>query len=583
MLDPVQQIKDRLNVVDVIGQYVKLAKAGRNYKGLSPFKKEKTASFYVSPDKGMYYDFSSNQGGDIFTFIQIMEGIDFRGALTLLADRAGIELPKESFGDKTARDRLFTLLEKATSFYETKLQEHTEAQAYLKERGLTSFTIGSFRIGFAPNSWRDLADFLQGEAYTLEEIECVGLVKRGERGGHAYDRFRSRIMFPIADVNGRVVAFSGRIFGEPAQDVKNAKYINSPETPLFNKGSVLYGFDKAKHSMRTNNFAMLVEGQMDLVLNHQLGYTNTVASSGTALTEEQLARIQHITPNLVLAYDADSAGVASTGRAASMALARGMEVKVARVPLGKDPADCIREDGESWKRAVKTATHVVPYYLAIIAEEEQDLRKRDLRIRDTVLPFIARMPSGVGQAHFVHMVADRMDIAEEYVRKDVNALTKVFAKEATQTPHGEVSTSFSPSLEAMPQRTTNRRDVLERALAGILFWQEGEKEKNPCMEGIEKRAEALGIVLAPILARYAEERETLALSSDIEYGDRKDFSDIVTDMLNGLALEMLRVESVRLQKAMKEAEHRGDETEKETCMRAFQEHVQKIEAIKKGV
>ncbi|HCC05588.1 TPA: hypothetical protein DEP58_04820, partial [Patescibacteria group bacterium] len=242
------------------------------------------------------------------------------------------------------------------------------------------------------------------------------------------DRFRSRIMFPIMDPAGRVVAFSGRIFGEASKDDKNAKYLNSPETPLFDKSRILFGYNKAKQFIRKYDFSILVEGQMDLVMSHQSGYANTVASSGTSLTTDHLMLLDRLSKKLVMAYDADPAGVASSGRGASLALTRGMDVKVARVPIGKDPADCILEDANVWKDAVRNSKHVVDFYLDITLREAQEKkwnqRQLVLYARDTVLPYIQQVRSATDKAQFVHNYANVLGISEDAVWDELRQLDR---------------------------------------------------------------------------------------------------------------------------------------------------------------
>lgn len=576
MSDPVQQIKERLNIVDVIGQYVKLTKAGRNYKGLSPFKKEKTPSFYVNPDKGMYYDFSSNQGGDIFTFIQVVEGLDFKGALTMLAERAGVEVRHESRESKTVRERMYSVLEDACRFYETKFAEHTDAQAYLLSRGLEPSTMRSFRIGFAPDEWQALRDHLVRLRYSEHELERAGLIKRGEKGAF-YDRFRSRIMFPIFDSAGRVVAFSGRIFGEAARDEKNAKYLNSPETELFDKGRILYGYDRAKQHIRTLDCSILVEGQMDIVMSHQAGYKNTVAVSGTGLTEHHLALLDRLSSKLVLAFDADAAGVASTGRAAALALSRGMDVKVAAVPFGKDPADCIKENVDLWKQAVREARHVVDFFLLRIQNEPGlDERKRSLRIRDGVLPYVARITSGVDQAHFVRMVAHTLGIGEDAVMQDVRAQARVLAREAATTGQMPVEHGTT-TVRENPTRT--RKEELERELAGFLFWQDSLERGRVTDKELNELATATDIDCAALLARYSNERDVLALRTELMHDNAAEPGVLLNVLMTAVARETLQEERKQLTTELRDAERIHDTERTEQLLTRFKEVSRRIDAL----
>src|SRR3989344_3168081 len=379
MPTPVEQIKARLSAKDVISSCIKLDKAGGSYKALCPFHNERTPSFNVSPSRDGYYCFGCNRGGDIFTFVQEIEGVDFTGALRILADRDGVELKRENIEAKSERERLLAVKEEATNFYEEHLEDNSAAKEYLIGRGLEAGTIRSFRIGYAPLDWRLLYEHLRAKKFLDGEIEKAGLTKKAEGKGY-YDRFRGRIMFPIFDIGGRVVAFSGRGFGEqkPPDGSDVAKYINSPETSLYDKSATLFGYDRAKMAARKQNFAILVEGQMDLIMAHQAGTENTVAVSGTALTERHLALLKRLTDNLVFAFDADDAGLAATGRAFQIALSLGMNVRVAAIPDGKDPADYIeknaKEKPEAWAEVIASSKHIIDFYLSCLSTKREQRR-----------------------------------------------------------------------------------------------------------------------------------------------------------------------------------------------------------------
>lgn len=562
MSDQVQQIKDRLNIVDVVGQYVKLTKAGKNYKGLSPFGNEKTPSFFVSPDKGMYYDFSSGQGGDVFSFIQKMEGLDFKGSLQLLAEKAGIQLQHENKGSRDAREKLYLILEETTRFFETKLSENKDALEYLKGRGLEESTMRSFRLGFAPNEWQALEEHLLKVGYAEREIEQAGLIKKGENGRY-YDRFRSRIMFPIMDAAGRVVAFSGRIFGEPAKDEKNAKYINSPETQLFDKSRILYGYNKAKQLIRKYDFSILVEGQMDLVMSHQAGYANTVATSGTGLTNDHLALLDRLSKKLVMAFDADPAGVASNGRAATLALLRGMDVKVAKIPLGKDPADCIREDVQRWKDAVRTSKHVVDFYIDIALEEGREKkwerRQLVLHARDSVLPYIQRIRSATDRAQFVRSYANIFGIAEDAVWDELRTMDASLPR-AEQAPPQEYSPA--PASNAPKEKFSRKADI-ERALAGFLFWQETLEPKILEEEFIVGKVKDFMLPIPGILAKYNEQKDTLVFHAEIAYETHQKPHDILHNLMKDLAVIYTSEELEAITLEQRKAERENDSAKRE--------------------
>ncbi len=330
MPTPVEQVKERLNITDVVSSYLPLAKAGVNLKGRCPFHNEKTPSFFVSPSRQSFHCFGCGKGGDIITFVQEIEGLEFLDALKLLADRAGITLDLKSGGQASATTRekaaLSAVLEQATRFYEKKLTEHPEALAYLTGRGLAKATITNFRLGFAPSGWRHLTDYLLGEGLATGLLDKAGLVVMKDKAASGpsagaplerpcYDRFRGRIMFPLLDAGGTVAGFSGRLYDPEGRRNEEAKYLNSPQTILYDKSRLLYGLDKAKLSIRREDKAVLVEGQMDLVLAHQIGLENTVAVSGTALTDRHLAALARLSRRLIMAYDADEAGLAASRRA----------------------------------------------------------------------------------------------------------------------------------------------------------------------------------------------------------------------------------------------------------------------------
>ncbi|MBY0111110.1 DNA primase [Patescibacteria group bacterium] len=442
MADTVQQIKDKLSIVDVVGPYVKLTKAGRYYRGLSPFNKEKTPSFYVNTERNSYYCFSSGQGGDAFTFIQKMEGVDFKGALKILAEKAGVPLVYERTGnkdDKEKQERLRTALSEAEAFYARGLDEKGAAYAYAISRGLTPETIRSWNLGLAPDAWRALLEELSGKGYSVPELEAAGLIKEAdEKKGTWYDRFRNRLMFPIRDSAGRTVAFTGRALDKEEQ----AKYLNSPETELFKKSQILFGMDRAKDAIRTRGFALLVEGQFDVILAHQAGFANTIALSGTALSSSHLQFIKRYSDNLMLALDSDRAGLAASARTAALGLSLGMKVKAVRMPKGKDPADMIAENPKEFAGLVASSEPIVEFFLSALSAEEKDTHRLVLAAERIVMPLIVAMKSPLEQEHFIEKVARALNMGTNAVRKSLaNAAQSVVRgdlEEPKAGPSGEV-------------------------------------------------------------------------------------------------------------------------------------------------
>lgn len=541
---------------------MKLTKAGKNYRGLSPFRKEKTPSFYVSPDRGMYYCFSTSKGGDIFTFVEEMEGVDFRGALKILAERAGVELTVEPKGARDEKERMYLVLEDATDFFESNLTKNTEALEYLTARGVEKKTVEKFRLGFALESWDGLYKHLRAKGYTDHELERVGLIKRGEKGKY-YDRFRSRIMFPIADSAGRIVAFSGRITGKAAQEKENAKYLNSPETPLFDKSRVLYGYDKAKHAIRKYNFSIIVEGQMDLVMSHQAGYGNAVAASGTGLTQAHLEQLSRISPNVVMAFDADSAGIASASRSARLALSMGMEVKVAALPKGSDPADIIKDNPDAWRAAVRDAMHIAEFSLNIIEGETSDLRDRVKRVRLETLPFVASMPNRMDQAYFVARIADRLHMKEELVWEEVGKYASLNTE--SQSPAG---------VEKEKKREIHTRlTYLERLIAGwYLFVQESDRQHTQHAAGhIASEYERITSTQLETKARQFEgEKASLMFEVELIFAEDEK-KEKVAGLFKEFEHEWINKEIEELSQGLKEAERSLDEVRAESILNIIKE------------
>ncbi|MCR4311596.1 MAG: DNA primase [Candidatus Taylorbacteria bacterium] len=467
----VEQIKERLSITDVVGSYVQLEKAGSNYKARCPFHNEKTPSFFVSPSRNSYYCFGCTAKGDIFSFVEHFEGLDFVGALKVLAQRAGVELVRENPKAKSEKDRLYAVLESATTFFEKHLAENAEAKTYLTKRGVTADTIKGWRLGFAPNEWRTLHDALQKQGFTSQEMLSAGLIKKSEKADAGfYDMFRGRIMFPISDSSDRVIGFSARIM--PAlDDGKTGKYVNSPETVLFNKSRILYGLNKAKFDIRKRNYSIMVEGQMDLIMSHQAGFTNTVATSGTALSDDTVADdavtnlglLTRLSSNCILAFDSDEAGFKASARNAKIALAIGMDVKVAKMPAGDDPADIIVRNSEEWKLIIKNASHVIDYSLDVLLEKKLDPRTLGKQVQTLVLPYVASLKSVIDQGHFMSKISKATGIKEDALWQEMEKLS--VAPQNT-----------SPSPEVSKPVLLNRQNAIERKIAGIILWQSSEKE-----------------------------------------------------------------------------------------------------------
>ncbi len=465
-MTPVEQIKNKLSINDVVGSYIKVERAGANFKARCPFHNEKTPSFFISPERGSYYCFGCGAKGDIFSFVQQFEGLDFVGALRVLADRAGVTLHRRDAGvesrERSAREKLYVAHEYATLFYQRQLANRSEALEYLKKRGLTEATIKEWRLGYAPVEWRTLYDYLKSKNFSDAEIEMAGFAKKSEKSAGFYDRFRGRVMFPIFDAAGRVIAFSGR---QHESDGTEAKYLNSPETPLFQKSHVLYGWHKARLSIRQKGQVVLVEGQMDLLACHQAGLVNTVATSGTALTIDHITLMKRLADKLVICYDADTAGQNAAAKGFGLALAAGLEVTVATLPAGKDPAELASESPEKLVTFINAARHILDVELERILVEHPSVRERDRAIEKTLLPLIALLESPTNQSRYVTEIAHKASLKEQVLWDEIKKLASrnvVQRSAGSAAPMGGTASSHSSHL-------TKRLEVVERLLWGLVF------------------------------------------------------------------------------------------------------------------
>lgn len=558
--DSVAQIKERLSIVDVVSTYVELQQAGKNFKGKSPFTNERTPSFYVSPDRGMYYCFSSNQGGDIFTFIQKMEGVEFKDALKILADKAGIELKPEDPQKKSERDRLYDALEEATRFFEAYAVKNEEVLPYLADRAVTPETIAKWRIGYAPGpskyGWRELKEHLEGKGFTKDTLLKAGLIKGADAGKEPYDLFRDRVMFPICDTAGKVVAYSGRIL---SKDTEAPKYVNSPETELFNKSEILFGYDKAKHGIRHFDFSLVVEGQFDVVLSHQAGYTNAVAVSGTALTAHHVMLLQRLSNRVVLALDADRAGIAAVKRAADIMLPRGMDIKVANMIGGKDPADMVKEDVGKLRKIIGSAKPVVEYLLDILESEKKDERNLKLRVREEVLPYVAKIQSKIDQDHFEGVIAERTGTTKDAIHFEVERIIELQSKTPTNAPRVQ-NTPVAPASVPPPYEKNNpkRKGDLVQYLLVLHELQEGFT-KNKISETLGK---LLGEDVSKLYDAMPSEIKsplTFQLESHIAHLSEKQLAEEIGDKFNELAVYHAREKIQNLTEDLRVAEEEGDE------------------------
>lgn len=431
MSTEVDQIKQRLNIVDVVGEYVPLKKTGANHKGLCPFHNESTPSFSVSETKQFYYCFGCGQGGDVFSFIQNIEGIEFPEALRLLAQKAGVELRQFSPKDHNKKSRLLDCLGLANQFFQTARTTETAepVRDYLASRDIIPATIEQFGLGYSPDSWDALLTHLRHNGYTNDEIEQAGLSIRSEKTGGWYDRFRNRLMFPIHNQHGNVIGFGARTL-QASHD--GAKYINSPQTDVYNKSAVLYGLHLAKSHIQAVDATVLVEGYMDVIRAHQANIRNLVAASGTALTTDQIQLLKRYSSNILLAFDGDAAGLNAAWKGMQLAIQAGMNIKVIQLPAGQDPDDVIRNDPNSFRALARAAKPFMDYaFAASIGNKDLTDVQVKKQVAGQLLPMIQLYPDSIEQSHYIQKLAKALQVNPELLQA---RLTRAPQTAAVATP-----------------------------------------------------------------------------------------------------------------------------------------------------
>ncbi len=559
--DNISKIKEKVDIVDLVNSYVKLTKAGMNWKARCPFHNEKSGSFFVSPERQIWHCFGCGLGGDIFGFVKQIEGVEFPEALRILAARAGIELtkfrPNPEF--QNAKTRLYEISELASKFFGKQLHESVvgkQALAYLKNRGLNDQSISTFKLGYAPDSWSGLTNFLYGRGYSEKEIIDAGLAIKGERG--AYDRFRSRIMFPIFDLNSQAVGFAGRIFESEKRKAKSekqeepAKYVNTPQTAIYDKGKLLYGLNFARMDLRRKNRCLVVEGNMDVIMSHQAGATNAVASSGTALTDGHLHILKRYTENLDLCFDADSAGSMATERGVDLALSRGFNINI--VPLDeKDPADYVKAHGNA--DFVNNARPFMEFFFESFRKGlDLNAALGKKMFSQKLLPFVAAMANKIEQAHWVAQIATALKVKEDVVRAELVAVTPRGAQNAQR-----VTSEDSDATRYTLHEQEPKLDIFEESLLSLTL------KKPSLAESLSETERAFLPQPTPLQAQF------IALKAE-EYW--KDFNDAALEtefknLLHHLKKRRILATLERLEYEIKEAEQQKDQKRLATLVAEF--------------
>jgi DNA primase len=570
-------VKEKLDITEIVRAYLTLSPAGKNLKGLCPFHKEKTPSFIVSPDRQSWHCFGCGEGGDMISFVMKYENIEFLDALKMLAEKAGVDVRKTAGGDERRHRVLYDINEAAKKFFVVQLESETNpsnrVNKYLIKRGLKSETIQEFELGYAPISSDGLSTFLLKQGFTISDIERAGLVLKTERGTY-WDRFRNRIMFPLHNHFGKVIGFTGRIMPE-AEDQKTGKYINSPESSIFNKSKLLFGLYKTKPAIRELKTAVFVEGQMDFLLAWQDGVKNIVATSGTAVTLEHLKTVKRIADTIVIAFDNDEAGYVASERMIDLAQAEDFSVKlIANIDKTvKDPADIVTITPGKLRIFIQDAEPAMQYYFRrYVSENKNDIEvmKRGLRI---VLGKIHGIKSSVERAHWIRELSHRTNIREEHLFDDMNslkqAITVLRPKSSEQNQEGA-------------RELTRHERISERLviLAAADTYAEAEVSKH-----IKFLTEAYKTVFSMLTQSVSDSNvsqelkqlaHTLQLKSSLETRTVEAVYEEVHELIRQVKIEYLKVNQQKLGERIRQAEAIGDTGELQKALHEFDQISQEL-------
>jgi DNA primase len=577
MDDAKEEVRARLSIEDVIGEYVQLKRAGRNFKGLSPFTSEKTPSFIVSPEKQIWHDFSSNKGGDVFSFIMEVEGVDFRQSLEQLARKAGVDLSMYQTKGRDAARRKKVLLEAtrlAAAYYQHSLLKNPRALEYIfKKRGFTKETVGEFRIGYAPDQGSALVQFLTKKGFSKQDLGDAGLTNR-----FGTDLFRGRMIIPLLDESGQAIGFTGRII---ADDPNAPKYLNTPATLLYDKSRHIFGFSQAKEAIRKEGYSVLVEGNLDVVSSHQAGVRTVVATAGTALTEHQLKALRRMSGQVRLAFDGDKAGVAATERAIPIASRLGISLTVVTLPDGaKDPDELIQQDVSLWKNAIEAAEPAVDWVLAQY-QLRYDLHTAEGKrlFSSAALDVIKGLHDPVEQSHYQQLVADMTGVSLEVIAAKMTAAGTERAKPLKSTAKASTGGS-SPAYTHIDTalgaglRYLNLRPVFKDIPPDTF----DDDRQQAVTTYLLAHDDYLPDELPPELREINEYVNVVLLRAEKRYEGWRE-EDMRLEIAELLRQYRTEQQKKALEKQIRSAEERGDEAEIERLRR---EHYVLIKETKRG-
>ena len=582
MQDMKEEVRSRLNIEDVVGEYVQLKRAGRNFKGLSPFTGERTPSFYVSPDKNIWHDFSSNKGGDVFSFVMEVEGVDFRAALELLARRVGVDLAQyDSAGVQEIakrKNRLYEILDLATQYYQQSLLKNPHAVEYVfGKRKLSKEIVQSFRIGYAPSTGDALVNFLKVKKFTQKEAQDAGLLNR-----FSGDLFRGRMMVPLMDGSGRVIGFTARIL----EDEPNApKYLNTPETLLYHKSRHVFGLSQAKESIRKVDYAVIVEGNLDVVSSHQVGINQVVATAGTAMTESHLKALVRLTPNARLAFDGDAAGLAATERAIPIAQSVGIDLTIVSLPDDvKDPDELIQQDPALWQKAIDTAEPVVDWILVQYSKREDlttAVGKR--KFTTAALRVIRALQDPVEQEHYLQKVSTYTYSSIDTLKEKLLTTEEPEEKELKKVvqPIDPVKTDpagYRENLIAVALIDPAVRELLKDVQHSML----STDEQKAVLEFIKTHTELVADVPAD-LQNYDTYVKIVLLKADARYGEWSDEDRYfeTARLVRQLITEHKKIRKDSLTTELRTAEENGEEVRASEIRQQLNELIKEIPRAQK--
>ncbi|MDO8466935.1 MAG: DNA primase [bacterium] len=578
MSDNTQQIKDKLDIADFIRVYVPLNPAGKNLKGHCPFHKEKSPSFIVSPDRQMWHCFGCNVGGDIFAFLMRFENIEFFEALKILAEKTGVDIGQISGPDQKALNVLYEANRLAKDFFKSQLTP--AVREYLKSRGLKPETIAEFEIGFAPDQPEVLTRFLLGKGYAITAIEKAGLSLKTDRGTFR-DRFRNRIMFPLINSFGKTIAFTGRIM--PGFESENlGKYVNSPETPIFNKSKLLYGLDKSKNFIRDSRTAVLVEGQMDLIMSWQDGVKNLVATSGTALTVDHLRNLKRLSDSLVLSFDQDAAGKMAAERTIDLANAADFSIKVLSVPadLGvKDPADIAQANPGMMVKLVSEAKPAMEY---LISQHQISNRSDTLVWKKNVRALLSRLrviASPVERSHWLKIISDQSGVAQTTLEEEMLNIKD----EAPKFTDSAVEPAEKAKLPQLSRKDLISQRTISLVLNHPAFYEDiknniehiPESYRAILEHGRDPKSLSLNVELKPVA-----DLVSLRSGLDFESDEVKAKAELL-ELVRQLKMENLRSHKQELLWSIKLAEQKNNEAELTAALSAFDKVLQEMQNLEK--